>query len=94
MTQTQQVRGVATDIFADGNGSIAVSYHGTRVVQFSPKQVVLDSGGWQTSTTKLRMNQASNQFGLGYRVVQRNREWLVEWRGSVVPFRDRMTLER
>ncbi len=94
MAQTRQVRGVATDIFTDGNGFIAVSYHGTKVVRFSPEQVVLNSGGWQTNTTRLRMNQASNQFNLGFRVMQRNREWLVEWRDETLPFHDGMTLAR
>jgi len=93
MAQTQEVRGVATSIRTE-NGTTTVKYHNTDVVSFDSNFVVLDSGGWQTVTTKLRMNQASNQFGLGYSVFQKDREWFVDWDGQTLPFKDCMILER
>jgi len=37
----------------------------------------LNSGGWNTATTKLRMNQAAAQFSLGFHVRQRDGTWYV-----------------
>jgi len=55
-----------------------VRYHSTNVVEFDHLWITLDTGGHWTRTTKLRMNQASNEFDLGYRVYQRNFEWYVD----------------
>jgi hypothetical protein len=73
-----------------------VRYHQTDVVMFDADYVVLNSGGWRTATTKLRMNQASRQFNLGYTVTQYKREWFVRYHcgenWARVPFRDNMTV--
>ena len=81
MAQTQEVRGVATRIVRIGT-TIQIHYHGTIVVEFNHDTITLNSGGWQTQTTKTRMNQASNQFDLGYSVFQKNYVWYV---GHYVP---------
>jgi hypothetical protein len=53
--------------------------------------VVLNSGGWRTVTTKSRMNQASNQYDLGYQVYQHNFQWFVRTRhDGILPFVDGM----
>ena len=54
-----------------------VRYWSTDVVQFDDRWVTLDHGNWMTATTKLRMNQTANQFGLGFNVYQKNFEWFV-----------------
>lgn len=54
-----------------------VTLHATDVVVFDSESVILRTGGWYTVTTKRRMNEASEHFGLGYRVIQRNHEWSV-----------------
>jgi len=77
MSQTQEVRGVQTAVAAH-DGEISVIYRGTQVVKVTPKEIVLNTGGWMSNTTKLRMNQASNQFGLGYQVYQRDFRWYVK----------------
>jgi hypothetical protein len=77
MTQIQKLSKGATDVFEE-NGSTKVRFHSTVVVAFDSENVILNSGGWRTVTTKLRMNQASNQFNLGFRVYQEKREWLVD----------------
>jgi hypothetical protein len=62
----------------------SVIYHHTRVVSWEPgtltgwPRVTLNSGGYKTVTTKCRMVQASNQFGLKYTVFQRDGEWFVD----------------
>lgn len=64
-------------------GTTCVKYHWTNVVEFEPTNdgkylVTLNNGGWMTNTTKLRMNQTANQFGLGFSVYQKDFEWFVE----------------
>jgi hypothetical protein len=93
MSQTQEVKGVATIIYRN-NGFTCVKYHQTDVVKFSPVEIILNSGGWQTATTKTRMNQASNQFGLGYCVFQKDFKWFVDFEGKTIDFEDGMTLLR
>jgi hypothetical protein len=75
------------------NGRLSVRYHATEVVaaDLSNGIVTLDSGGWHSYTTKARMNQASNQFGLGYTVAQKDHSWFVHVNGQTLPFTDGMT---
>lgn len=93
MAQTSIVRGVATTIRGE-DGYTIVRYHSTDVVKFDDCQIILNSGKWQTVTTKLRMNQTSNQFGLGYGVYQRKHQWYVSYKGIELAFYDGMVLER
>lgn len=76
MSQTRKVSGVKTSVRVV-NGETAVRYHSTDVVSFDCKKITLRSGGYRTLTTKLRMNQASNQFDLGYSVYQKDGGWYV-----------------
>ena len=95
MAQQGQVGRVATTVKAGDGGYTRVTYHSTHVVTFSDHEVILNSGGWRTQTTKTRMNQASNQFGLGFRVSQRNHDWFVQVPGvGEVPFVDGMAFAR
>ena len=102
MSQTQEVRSRSTAIFTDDDGMTKVVYHRTPVVAFDTKRVILHSGGYQTATTKLRMNQAANQFALGFQVFQRNYDWFVRFdgygtihsAGEVLPFTDGMEFRR
>ena len=97
MGQTRICRGVATRIYDDESGT-HVQYHATVVVSFTESAVTLNSGGWRTVTTKLRMNQASNQFNLGFQVYSKRRAWFVSyWNGSewtVLPFEDGLEIPR
>ena len=54
-----------------------VTYHNTAVVSFDADKVTLRTGGWRTATTKMRMNQAANQYGLGFTVSQKDYDWTV-----------------
>ena len=95
MSQTRYVRGVATKVRREGNNTL-VRYHNTDVVSFDDTRthIVLKTGGWKTMTTKTRMNQASNQFGLGYQVSQKKGYWFVDYKGQTIPFdSDSLTLE-
>lgn len=91
--QQQRVGKTATSIFTK-DGVTHVVYQRTAVVRFTPEWIELDSGGWRTVTTKTRMNQASNQFELGYSVYQKGGEWFVDFKGETGPFEDGMILHR
>jgi len=93
MSQSQKVRGVATSV-EKRDGWMVVRYHSTDVVRFNSQSIILDSGGWSTFTTKARMNQASNEFDLGYQVWQKDFVWFVSWKGEELEFEDGMELVR
>lgn len=77
MTQNREVRGVHTTTFVDAEGFTNIIYRGTAVVRFNERTIILNSGDWRTVTTKLRMNQAANQYRLGFQVRQRDWDWFV-----------------
>ena len=77
MSQTQTVGTVATTVRTGEDGMTRVVYHSTAVVAFNDKIIKLDSGGWLTKTTKLRINQAANQYKLGFQVFQKDFDWFV-----------------
>ena len=93
MSQQQRVGTHKTNI-VQLEGLTSVVYHSTAVVQFNNEKIILNSGGWETATTKTRMNQASSQYNLGFEVYQVNYTWYVEYEGETIPFADGMILNR
>tara|TARA_R100000306_G_C4264882_1_gene87160 strand:+ start:173 stop:514 length:342 start_codon:yes stop_codon:yes gene_type:complete len=88
MTQTHTIGTHRTKVTNDDE-TIKVRYCDTDVMTFdrSAGDITLDTGGWFTSTTKVRMNQASNTFDLGFRVYQKNKIWFVrKSNGEVIEF--------
>jgi hypothetical protein len=85
MGQTAKVSGRATTTYTDERGT-HIRYHATEVVSFDAKRVTLRTGGYRTLTTRTRMNQASNQYDLGYHVFQKDFAWFVNHAGKVIPF--------
>ena len=83
-----------TSVTMDKDNVLMVAYHNTIVVRVSDEELILNSGGWQTSTTKRRMNQASLQYNLGFSVYQADFCWYVSYNGNVIPFKDNMVLKR
>jgi len=94
MSQQHTVGSHATTI-STTDRTTAIKYQNTDVVTFNSDTITLNSDGWLTMTTKLRMNQASNQYNLGYRVHQRAGEWLVDLPdGTRIDYKDNMTITR
>jgi len=93
MTQLTQVSKYNTVVFNDGQHTI-VKYHHTEVVKWNHEHIILNSNGYQTYTTKTRMNQTSNQYGLGFQVYQQDFVWYVDYNGQTLEFYDGMVLER
>jgi len=82
-----------TSIVNDNN-ILMVCYHNTPVVKITDDEIILNSGGWLTATTKRRMNQASLQYNLGFAVYQVNFSWYVDYKGDTIPFEDGLTLKK
>lgn len=62
--------------YFDSHEPIAVRLHNTDIVIFHDNGVAaLYSGGWQTVTTKDRLNKVLRPLGVG--IVQRNHVWTV-----------------
>ena len=92
--RTSTIGRTATTVYTDDDGT-HVQYHATRVVSFDADTITLRSGGWETATTKTRMNQTANQHGLGFYVYQRDHVWYVtKPNGETVEFVDGMTFSR
>jgi hypothetical protein len=71
------------------NGTTRIVYHSICIVEFNSGEVTLRTGGYKTMMTKIKMNQASQQFDLGYGVMQKKGDWFLRLpSGKVVPFDD------
>jgi len=94
MAQQYEIGKHATTVCTSSNRTV-VTYQETQVVIFDDQAITLDSGGWKTNTTKTRMNQTANQFGLGFSVYQENFEWFVSTpSGVTIHFEDGMNFPR
>lgn len=84
-----------TTIRGNENGALEVVYVSTPIVKLEGDTVTLNSGGWETVTTKRKMNQTSNQFDLGFGVFQKDWIWFVDLpNGETVKFTDGMSFKR
>ena len=76
-------------------GMSYVVYHGTPIVIFSDEFIILSNKGWFTSSTKRRMNKASDENLLGFYVYQKNWTWYVTLpNGETIEFYDNMIIDR
>jgi len=69
-------------------GDAAYVYlHGNLISKVGDEFIELFDGGWQSKTTKSRLNAILEANGLpGEHVFQRNRQWFVNYNGSPIPF--------
>ena len=79
MSRTDTIGTHRTTVNVDELGYTRVVYHNTCVVRFNADEIILDTGGYQTVTTKRRMNQTARQFRLGFYVYQRDWSWYVSF---------------
>lgn len=77
MSQQQRLGTHATTVRTNSADDIIVRYQQTDVVRVSSTLIYLDTGGWFTNTTKTRMNQAANQYNLGFHVYAKKGKWFV-----------------
>ena len=68
-----------------------VYLHGNHIATVSNNEITLFDGGWQSVTTKSRLNVLLETFtGLGRGLYQRNYEWFVQSNNN--PFYNGMTV--
>lgn len=72
--------------------NLAIRLHDTDIITVFPGgNIVLNSGGWKTVTTKRRMNSVLNKFGI--KIYSNKGQWFVSYRDNVViEFKDGIIL--
>ena len=76
------------------DGVAMVHLHGNLIAEIGDNWMKLYDGGWQSNTTKSRLNAILSEFGLvNERVFAKNFEWFLQMRdGSAIPFFSGMRL--
>ena len=66
-----------------------VYLHGNHIAtyNYANKELSLYDGGWQSNTTKSRLNALCNELATGFSVFQKNWNWYVsDFQGKVVKY--------
>ena len=69
--------------------------HGNHIATYNyeDKELSLFDGGWQSNTTKSRLNALCYEFATGFSVFQKNWNWFVsDFQNTVVDFTDGITV--
>ena len=72
-----------------------VYLHGNHIAtyNYANKELSLFDGGWQSVTTKSRLNALCNEFATGFGVFQKNWDWFVsDFQNTIVDFTDGITV--
>ena len=79
--------------FERGNNISRVFLHGNLIAEVGDNFIRLFDGGWQSVTTKSRLNAILSEHGLpGERVFQKAHKWFVTVNGETVEFFSGMRL--
>jgi hypothetical protein len=79
--------------FEQGNNISRVFLHGNKIAEVGDNFITLFDGGWQSNTTKSRLNAILSEHGCpGERVFQKTFEWFININGATVPFFSGMRL--
>ena len=63
--------------------------HGNHIATVLNDTMLLFDGGWQSNTTKSRLNALCYEFATGYKVFQKNWDWFVaDFHNNAVDFVD------
>ena len=89
--------GSNTTVFTTDNGLESTVYlHGNHIATYfhDTRELQLFDGGWQSNTTKSRLNALLQEFADSYKVIQKDFTWYVvdSYDNSRVPFWSGMTL--
>jgi len=75
------------------DGVSFVFLHGNKIAEIGDHFVTLFDGGWQTNTTKSRLNAILREHGCpGESVFQHKFQWFVNQAGGAIPFFSGMRL--
>ena len=73
-----------------------VYLHGNHIAtyNYANKELSLYDGGWQSVTTKSRLNALCYELATGFSVFQKNWDWFVsDFQNTVVDFTDGITVD-
>lgn len=88
----QDFKQANTEVIACTNVS-DVYLHGNLIARIGETWIQIFDGGWQTNTTKSRLNAILSAFGMpGEGIFQKNFNWFVNYNGSPIPFFSGMRL--
>ena len=75
-TSVQTVSFFDNDVYCEES---KVFLHGNHIATYDhvTKELALYDGGWQSNTTKSRLNALCNEFATGFGVFQKNWNWFV-----------------
>ena len=69
------------------NGTAFVYLHGNKIAEVDDVSVTVFDGGWQSNTTKSRLNAILSEFGsTGDCVYQKDFQWFVRDNGDTAEF--------
>ena len=79
--------------FDPETGVSVVRLHGNKIAEVSDNDMTIFDGGWQTTTTKSRLNALINEFcnGVTDGVFQKNYQWFIMDNKQVVDFENGYT---
>ena len=66
-----------TTVSINSDNTAEVRLHGNHIATITDDSVILFDGGWQSNTTKSRLNAILHEFAYGVGVFQKNWEWFV-----------------
>ena len=73
-----------------------VYLHGNHIAtyNYANKELSLYDGGWQSNTTKSRLNALCYELATGFSVFQKNWDWYVsDFQKTVIDFTNGMTID-
>tara|TARA_B100002019_G_scaffold221283_1_gene194106 strand:+ start:880 stop:1212 length:333 start_codon:yes stop_codon:yes gene_type:complete len=83
---------VTHGVDANGAREVIVKLHGNHIATVTNDDLILFDGGWQSNTTKSRLNALCYEFAYGASVFQKNWDWFVNNKGTKSDFVDGFTL--
>ena len=81
-----------TSVVIDDNNAAWVYLHGNHIATIDNDNVTLFDGGWQSNTTKSRLNAILQEFAYGVGVFQKQWEWFVCNQNKTVDFTNGMQI--
>jgi len=91
--QNNQDLKVANSQVISYTNSSDVYLHGNLIARIGETWIELFDGGYQSNTTKSRLNALLSAFGMpGEYVFQKNFQWFVQYDGAPIPFFSGMRL--
>jgi hypothetical protein len=74
-----------TEVYVGSNGDVVVTLFGNRIATITNKMLIVSDAGWQSTTTKSRLNAILSNFNVEAYVYQKNHEWYIgneSWTGK------------